>query len=611
MNRTLFLLFVLFFRLNTSNAQDFKDFNHNLLFKVLKNSEGDKYKEIIGKYNKYLSIHPNDIKVLLEKARFVSIAQYNELEEYNPNQEYLDSLNTTLYSQFPNEPLIIEYKIGNLWGNDKKEYLLELIKRFTDNNSLFGKSIVGLIYFEAANISYEENKFKVASNQIQKAIFNDPKYEYCLLNAKIWIELNQNDFALKVLNDKRDTIQNVSFLNEKAKLFLIVKSFKKAIELYDKINIKDPSFINNQDLATALEGAQLYKSARKYLIKDTTEGWQKPKAYLNLFLHDLNYEEGKLGISSYNSLRDLGFKQDFFAIYRIKLFLKYPLAIWNFRDLFGILSLFAFIGILLFIPSIFILPIYVLWQRKFSVGEIISLKFNWGLKSIWLVTFAYLFLYFFSSISETDAFYANFDFGENLFVLTDEINASSQMVFMIFMAIIVASFLTQVKGNIISLHSKTILSMVLMVFGYFISFKIASGSYIFFGKKAFDINSSDLASFNLIFNAIDEQVKSLILVYGIWVTLLMVSLIVPIYEELMFRGIILNGFSRYIGFKKSNILQAALFGLLHQELFLFPIYMLFGWLCGQMTRKNESLLANIIFHIINNLIATLAIFRMI
>ncbi len=460
-------------------------------------------------------------------------------------------------------------------------------------------------------MTYDESKFKEASNNMQKAIYYDSKYKYSLLNAKIWIELNHYDLALKVLNDKRDTTQNLLYISEKAKLFLLVKSYDKAIELYNKIDEKDSIFINNLDLSQAFDGAQKHQFARKYLLKDTTNNWQKQKAYLGLFLHDLNFEEGKYGISSYNAFRDLGFVNDFFAIYRLKLFLKHPLAMWSFRDLFGIVCLFVFVGFLFALPSVFILPVYVLWQRKITIGEIINYKFNWGLKSIWLISFGYLFLFFFSSVSDTEAFYAAFNLGESQFVLTNEINAFPQMVFMILLAIIIGTMTTKRKWNFINSKSKTVFSIVLMSIGYLFVFKMMSGIYIHFGKMIFGISTTDLASFNPIFSAIEDQVKSLIIVYGIWVALIMVGLIVPIYEEIMFRGILLNGFSNYIGFKYSNIMQAALFGLLHQDLFLFPIYMLFGWWCGQMTRKNGSLLPNIVFHILNNLIATMAIYRMV
>ncbi len=52
---------------------------------------------------------------------------------------------------------------------------------------------------------------------------------------------------------------------------------------------------------------------------------------------------------------------------------------------------------------------------------------------------------------------------------------------------------------------------------------------------------------------------------GIPFALLLSSVLVPIIEELVFRGCVLGGLSRHISFGWANVLQAALFASLHEE----------------------------------------------
>lgn len=89
---------------------------------------------------------------------------------------------------------------------------------------------------------------------------------------------------------------------------------------------------------------------------------------------------------------------------------------------------------------------------------------------------------------------------------------------------------------------------------------------------------------------------------GTPLALLVLSVFVPIMEELVFRGCLLGGLSRHISFGWSNVLQAALFAGLHQDsrhlVFLFAMGVIAGWLA----RKTKGLSMPILLHAINNAI---------
>jgi uncharacterized protein len=85
--------------------------------------------------------------------------------------------------------------------------------------------------------------------------------------------------------------------------------------------------------------------------------------------------------------------------------------------------------------------------------------------------------------------------------------------------------------------------------------------------------------------------------------LLLVALLVPVIEELVFRGLLLGGLSRHLGFGWANALQAALFAVIHDDPRRLPFYFAMGLTTGWLTRKTKSLAPAIALHALNNLIA--------
>lgn len=90
---------------------------------------------------------------------------------------------------------------------------------------------------------------------------------------------------------------------------------------------------------------------------------------------------------------------------------------------------------------------------------------------------------------------------------------------------------------------------------------------------------------------------------GPLLTLLVVSLLAPIFEEIIFRGVVLGGLSRYISFGWANVLQALLFAAIHDDLPRFPYYFTLGLLAGGLVKRTQALGPAIALHVLNNLLA--------
>lgn len=91
-------------------------------------------------------------------------------------------------------------------------------------------------------------------------------------------------------------------------------------------------------------------------------------------------------------------------------------------------------------------------------------------------------------------------------------------------------------------------------------------------------------------------------------------LFVPIYEELIFRGLILIGLMKFYSWKKAIVISSLLFGLWHLKNIFFIsqselIYQMayttfiFGPIVAYITLKSKNIWLAVILHYLNNLLA--------
>jgi uncharacterized protein len=92
---------------------------------------------------------------------------------------------------------------------------------------------------------------------------------------------------------------------------------------------------------------------------------------------------------------------------------------------------------------------------------------------------------------------------------------------------------------------------------------------------------------------------------GLPLALLVVAGLVPVIEELVFRGCLLGGLSRHLSFGWANAIQAALFAALHQDPRHLPYLFALGAIAGWLARRTKGLSMPIALHALNNAIFVL------
>jgi uncharacterized protein len=95
--------------------------------------------------------------------------------------------------------------------------------------------------------------------------------------------------------------------------------------------------------------------------------------------------------------------------------------------------------------------------------------------------------------------------------------------------------------------------------------------------------------------------------FGFWGALFKVSILAPIVEESLFRGIIMHGFMRNYKNWYSILISAMMFSIYHLNPWQMPYTFFLGLLLGWLMVRSKSLIVCIIAHSLNNLIVLLSI----
>jgi len=91
-------------------------------------------------------------------------------------------------------------------------------------------------------------------------------------------------------------------------------------------------------------------------------------------------------------------------------------------------------------------------------------------------------------------------------------------------------------------------------------------------------------------------------------TFISVAIAAPILEELLFRGVILEGFLKNYSPTKAIIYSALLFGLIHFNPWQFIGGFIIGMVIGWLYWKTNSLIPGILIHFVNNSLSFMAMY---
>lgn len=570
------------------NAEDY--------IEELEEAKDFRYEEILESYDKYLKKHPTNVKIALEKCKLISTAYYDSYDDYNPQEEEAGDCMRALLEAFPNNVDVLLYQINQLYGDSLKAFSQILFQKERNAEIEFSDIQLSQIYESLAYSHQYDDDPNLPIYYADKAQELNDSLDLTFLLANRYFQLNEYDKVLTYLMSSLDTLDEPYELINKASLLLDIDKPKEALEALELRLLQKEQLYNYKLRADIYSKNGQHEKARPLLLKQLDQNYSKDEAFHRMFLFDYKHSPADSVLQSYKGLIESNFWNDPLGKYRLKMMLKKPFSGWAFNDIYKFLLCALLLLLIVFIPSIWILPIHYA-SNYFNFSSTRSLiNSRWNLKSFWLFSSLYLLLF----VGMDYIFNYDIVTLSWLGYYTEEALISRQLAkqtlfFSIAFFFIADYFFKFEDLKHFTIKPYSIFQSLAYAFLIFILFRLFYG--IFSAAGIFPRLELEFLA------AIRYDVISMNKYYGVGVGFLFVVLIGPLCEEILFRGVVLNAIESKLNFAIANIIQAFIFACIHFDLNAFINHFLLAIVLGFVVKKTNSMFIATLIHIINNLLA--------
>ncbi len=580
-------------------ADDFARGSDKRFIERLEHAQEDEYHRIVAGYAHAVRARPGDDVLALERVRFIERFCFAEdvvIDSAEADrQEALDHL----YSRFPDEPGTVLHRLGSLWGADLEReaqaYVAEVSRWPAEDAAAFhlmrGRAAA------AAGASGEARRLAMLS------FTTAPTTDAALLHAHHAAdEATARARAAELLQHAVFDDAEPWLLRQKLNLLFTLGAEGSATALYDQLRTLAPEVLADSELAGPLARAGRVEEARALLAQTEATDWNRERELRRRYDFELEHGSGEQALSAYRAWHDASALADPFLRERLKVFQKHPGATWSREDIPGLVMLCAVMAAALACPLVVLLPIHywsLLRQRRGKRGGWPGS--SWNLRHAWLllgVHAASIFaaLWYFSPDSLIQWFVNEPDLTEPVIRAADLYQA--QLWIWAMLGAVLLGLIARARAWRLFLPGG---------WGFWKSVGIgcglALGARMILGFVA-SLLPEGLVAAGFSPGTITQSLFTEILNrHGSAGLLLIVGVAVPVLEEVMFRGVVLQAFARHIPFGWANVLQAVAFALIHENLPLAPFYFAMGVCTGILARRSGSLLAPMAMHIANNTLA--------
>jgi hypothetical protein len=276
----------------------------------------------------------------------------------------------------------------------------------------------------------------------------------------------------------------------------------------------------------------------------------------------------------------------------------HPGAAWTLADVAGLLALAAFVGLVVVLPAVVVLPVHHvgLWRRARGRPAV---ETRWGLRHAWTAFSLYiagglLAMYVFA-YEEIATWFVGYGEASHT-----QLGLARAGVLSFMVAAASASVFARRQDWRGLAPDRWLNRQVLVTALKYLLILIAVGAVtrLLTAGLAGVIEAGIVLSTDTVLRAMND-------VYGAAIVLVFAVVIVPITEEFLFRGIALDALGRHVPFGWANAIQAIVFALLHDDLAMVPFLMAHGLITGMLRRRTGSLATGTVLHALVNLVASL------
>ncbi|MEO0425305.1 MAG: type II CAAX endopeptidase family protein [Pseudomonadota bacterium] len=536
-----------------------------------------------------------DVAGAISHCRYLSQFQYLEMLDYERIEADRERCAQAVSSRYPNHPEVLLYRLEQLSGQALIGEAEALLER--------GQA-VGWTNRQAANL-YELLAYAYAAQDLDKAGY----YANAAMNLDLFspvreiavrwlIDRDQAALAEKMLTAPRleaptDPAREVALLFE-------LGADDLATARYATLGADDAPDHDELTLARQLlRFGQQALAAEQYDAAATRQAQWYPE-YAASVLYErfrvaLAQDDRDGAVSTYDRLRAGGWDNDRLLRLRLMLARAYPDLPLTQRELPGTLALFGvLLGALLLPWMTLIAPVhYRGLMRQHAAKPRRPTPFAWRLEHAWLALSVALILGFAANylLQPSDMSWSPglpegdspvTDAQNNLAIAHLTITALGATAVTAFLLLPFCGGLTGLRRLASSTWDwrQTLTVVLLSWLALRIMAVLLAG--------VFGVRTN-------IFAAVDT--------IGFLPALLLAGVVVPLSQELLFRGVLLSAFARHLSFPVANLLQATLFAIIHNDVLVAPFFLGLGLVAGWTVKRSGGLRAAVLLHMTNNLVA--------
>lgn len=575
------------------------DYRSGTYLDRLHHSQEAIYAEVVRHYDSLLAHGADKAAIHVEKCKFIDAAFYDSEEEYNPKQEEWDACYDNLQRLYPDDARAAAYRLTRLYGDSAIAWGRLTLDRIARGRSRGADDrLLAEIHRRLGSAYAFKDSARQALAHYQSAERYGDTTDLRLEMARQWADIGEPARAREVLLRAGRPLPGWEN-NQAAELLARLGYARDAIGFYRK-TIGDSAQADAAGMAKAMEQAGLIDSARVYQDRAQQRAYGKDQAARRRFEFDLRHSGGREALASYRAFREQGLRVDPFSFYRLRLFFRHPWLPVSARDLAGLCLLALAMGGLCLVPYLWVLPLHYAgnWWASLRKGPRES---RFGMRHLWLMSAglilaAFLAEGFFQHSQISDVFHLRV-WGEGRDV-PDAQNAAYLACFGALGFAFTAFFLRRARAFSVFRNQASA--------GQTLAYVAAClGSVYLVRRLNLAVFPEDpaLLQRELLEGSLIGYLKSSLAAWGLWPTLLTVAVLVPCYEEVAFRGVLLEAAGKYLPFWMANGIQAAAFASLHEGWTRFPTYFAMGLLFAWAARRTGGLIVPMLAHAANNAIA--------
>ncbi len=585
---------------------------HEQLVQQVNAAQNASYVSVLRRFDAWLYDNPDDTLAAVEKCRFIRTFSDAEDSNITSANEDLEKCEGTL-NEVPHENREDAqlYKLDWDWSPEAGAKGEEMLARararpWTTAHLVALHERLHTIY----QVRDEEDLR--AGAHAYAAVQLDPDCKLRLAAAEYLVRIGERAHAIEVLSPPTPVSWQDWEIDKVAALFAQLDEKTVARDLLlrqvqDQRALREPRRV---ELATLLAKVGDIAAARQVEAGGSSEHPRETRALLLRFHFERDYGTPASAASAYRDLIAVSWRSDPLAREWVSLLLRQPSVAWSSVNAIGFAALLLIFGAAILAPALIVLPIrYRALERQvrhIPAGPIAP----WSLGDLWYGLAVFLIA---GLVADYVADYRLLQMGPRSglgSVSVAELDTTRDLaravcLQTVLFAIGAAPLLRRAEQRRVVLGNWPVWKSALVGIACSLALLVCVGVVTRL------ISGRIVLPGGLLESVTSQAVLGIKTTYGVPAVIVVVCIVAPALEELIFRGVFLRVASQYLPLLVAAAFQAIVFAGLHEERAAMPVIFVLALALGWLSRRSGGLLAPIVMHGTNNAIAYFAMQAMV